>query len=85
MTLILLSTFGLMGKNTLTYIKALPKAIKMIRQAQIGSETQQSGNWWVHTTEEFGATLNEAGFRVEGLEACYRSYADRAFCFNDRK
>lgn len=51
-----------------------------IRQNRRGSRGQAEGVYWVHSTEEFGRTLEQAGFEVKELRPCYRGYSDLAIC-----
>ena len=45
-----------------------------------GSRGQADGVYWLHSTDEFGDALKEAGFSVDRLEPCYRGYSDLAVC-----
>ncbi|MEM9621982.1 MAG: class I SAM-dependent methyltransferase [Pseudomonadota bacterium] len=68
------------GVNTKKYLQSIPKWPDMIAQAREGGKTQVEGAWWMHETDEFGATLEAAGFQLQGLTACYCGFADRAIC-----
>jgi ubiquinone/menaquinone biosynthesis C-methylase UbiE len=52
----------------------------VISSTRRGSSYQSQGGYWLHSTQEFGDKLSEAGFIVEKLEPCYRGYADLAVC-----
>lgn len=60
--------------------KFLLSSVEIIRQNNRGSKNQDEGAYWLHTTQEFGETLSEAGLRVEDLRPCYRDYCDLAVC-----
>jgi ubiquinone/menaquinone biosynthesis C-methylase UbiE len=51
-----------------------------LRQNRRGSQGQADGTYWLHSTEQFGEALEEAGFQVEQLRTCYRDYCDLAVC-----
>ena len=61
-------------------IRFVINGFETIRQNRKGSKGQALGNYWLHSTEEFGRTLFEHGFRVELLRTCYRGYCDLAVC-----
>ncbi len=71
---------ALKGINTKKYIQSIPKWPQMLASAREGGKTQVEGAWWTHETQEFGETLETAGFEVDGLTACYCGFADRAVC-----
>ena len=60
--------------------KFLANSVEIIRQNSRGQKNQESGNYWLHTTHEFGRAMSEAGFIVEDLRPCYRDYCDLAVC-----
>jgi ubiquinone/menaquinone biosynthesis C-methylase UbiE len=62
------------------YAKALLEAREVLKQNRKTSKGQESGRYWLHSTQEFGDTLTRAGFAVEELRQCYRDYADLAIC-----
>jgi len=62
------------------YTKALIEARELLKQNRKTTKGQESGRYWLHTTEQFGASLREAGYRVEELSRCYRNYCDLAVC-----
>lgn len=62
------------------YARAFLEGREVIRQSQRSTKGQESGRYWLHSTEEFGRCLSEAGFTVEELRPCYRDYADMAVC-----
>lgn len=53
---------------------------EIIRQNNRGLKNQDDGAYWLHTTQEFGKTLDDSGFLVEELRPCYRDYCDLAIC-----
>lgn len=61
-------------------LKLLKGNIENIRQNRKGSQGQAEGVYWLHSTEEFGKALSEAGFLVVTLRECYRGYSDLAVC-----
>lgn len=61
----------------------LVSCAEIYRQNSRGSKNQQDGAYWLHSTNEFGKALNEAGFTVEELRPCYRDYCDLAVCRKD--
>jgi ubiquinone/menaquinone biosynthesis C-methylase UbiE len=62
------------------YAKALIESREILKQNRKATKAQESGRYWLHTTEEFGASLRETGFELEELSECYRGYADLAIC-----
>ncbi|MFM8354456.1 MAG: class I SAM-dependent methyltransferase [Gammaproteobacteria bacterium] len=56
------------------------KGFGSIIQNRKGAQGQGKGRYWLHSTEEFGALLEDAGFDVELLDTCYRGYCDLAVC-----
>ena len=71
----LLKTRGLYH-TVVTFIRGLPVA----RANRTILRLQKEGVYWTHTTDQFGSALNEAGFRVNQLDTCYKGYSDRAIC-----
>ena len=61
-------------------LRFVKNGFETIRQNRKGSKGQASGNYWLHSTDEFDRTLSEHGFRVELLRTCYRGYCDLAVC-----
>lgn len=51
-----------------------------ILQNRKGAKGQDNGNYWLHSTDEFGAFLSNVGYQVERLQSCYRGYCDLAVC-----
>ena len=49
------------------------EAIRQNRRARID---QREGRMWLHTTEEFRAIVERAGFDVSVCKPCYRGYGD---------
>jgi ubiquinone/menaquinone biosynthesis C-methylase UbiE len=62
------------------YAKALLESREILKQNRRATKGQESGRYWLHSTEEFGATLESVGFKVDELFECYRGYADFAVC-----
>ena len=61
-------------------LKLFQKNLENLRQNRRGSQGQAEGVYWLHSTEEFGRILEDAGFEVEMLRPCYRGYSDLAVC-----
>ncbi|MEQ8485711.1 MAG: methyltransferase domain-containing protein [Pseudomonadales bacterium] len=62
------------------YARALIEAREVIKQNIKTSKGQESGRYWLHSTEAFKQSLSEAGFNVLEASRCYRNYADMAVC-----
>jgi ubiquinone/menaquinone biosynthesis C-methylase UbiE len=62
------------------YVKALLDAREVLKQNRKSTKGQESGRYWLHSTDAFGKTLSECGFDVEEIFPCYRGYADLAIC-----
>lgn len=62
------------------YARALIEAREVIKQNIKTSKGQESGRYWLHSTESFTQSLTEAGFNVLEASRCYRNYADMAVC-----
>jgi ubiquinone/menaquinone biosynthesis C-methylase UbiE len=62
------------------YARGLLEGREVMRQNRQSTKGQASGRYWLHSTDEFGASLEHAGFIVEELSPCYRGYADMAVC-----
>jgi ubiquinone/menaquinone biosynthesis C-methylase UbiE len=62
------------------FAKAFLEGREVMKQNQQTAKGQESGRYWLHSTQEFGRSLSEAGFTVEELKSCYRGYADMAVC-----
>lgn len=62
------------------YARTLLEGREILKQNRKATKGQQSGRYWLHTTEEFGDALRDAGFKIHELESCYREYADLAIC-----
>lgn len=70
-----------MKKHTVgKYVKALMDNKEIAKQNKQVSKAQQSGRYWLHTTEEFEGKLSECGFVVDEVFPCYRGYSDLAVC-----
>jgi ubiquinone/menaquinone biosynthesis C-methylase UbiE len=61
-------------------VKAFFESREVLKQNRRSTRGQQSGRYWLHSTEEFGQFLTQSGFIVEELTSCYREYADMAIC-----
>lgn len=61
-------------------VRFFVKGIEIVRQNRRGSRNQLEGEYWLHTTQEFGEVLSKAGFVIEELRPCYRDYCDLAIC-----
>lgn len=61
-------------------LKLLKNNVENIRQNRRGAQGQAEGLYWLHSTEEFGQVLEQAGFSVLTLRECYRGYSDLAVC-----
>jgi ubiquinone/menaquinone biosynthesis C-methylase UbiE len=68
------------SKQVGRYAKGLIEAREVMRQNRQSTKGQSTGRYWLHSTEEFGESLEKAGFIVEELASCYRDYADMAVC-----
>jgi len=62
------------------YAKGLVEAREVMKQNRQSAKGQESGRYWLHSTQEFGESLESAGFKVLELFPCYRGYADLAVC-----
>lgn len=62
------------------YARGLVEAREVTKQNRRTSKGQQTGRYWMHSTQEFGEALADAGFTVRELSRCYRDYADMAVC-----
>jgi ubiquinone/menaquinone biosynthesis C-methylase UbiE len=62
------------------YVKGLLESREVLKQNRKATKGQKSGRYWLHSTEEFGESLRQSGFKVEELRSCYRGYADFAIC-----
>lgn len=62
------------------YARTLVEGRELLKQNRKTTKGQESGRYWLHTTEEFGQTLSDTGFFVEEIGRCYRNYADFAIC-----
>lgn len=61
-------------------VRTFVESREVLRQNRRSTRGQKSGRYWLHSTEEFGHYLTQAGFTVEELASCYRDYADMAIC-----
>lgn len=62
------------------YARTLIEGRELLKQNRRTTKGQESGRYWLHTTEEFGDSLRRAGFEVQELSRCYRNYSDLAVC-----
>ncbi|MBX3706297.1 MAG: class I SAM-dependent methyltransferase [Pseudomonadales bacterium] len=62
------------------YAKGLIEAREVMKQNRQSTKGQKSGRYWLHSTDDFGKSIADAGFEIEELFACYRGYADLAVC-----
>lgn len=62
------------------YARTLVEGRELLKQNRKTTKGQESGRYWLHTTEEFGQTISSVGFRVDEIGRCYRNYADYAIC-----
>ncbi len=62
------------------FARALIEGRELLKQNRRTTMGQESGRYWLHTTQEFGQTLENSGFKVEELSRCYRNYSDLAIC-----
>ena len=62
------------------YARALIGAREVLRQNRRTTLGQESGRYWLHSTDELGEALERAGFVVAELSSCYRQYCDFAVC-----
>ncbi len=61
-------------------IKAFVKGRKALGQNRLIRREQDAGRYWLHSQDEFGAALVDAGFDVATSERCYRDVCDLAIC-----
>jgi ubiquinone/menaquinone biosynthesis C-methylase UbiE len=61
-------------------VKAFVKGRKAIGQNRLIRREQDAGRYWLHSQDEFGAALVNAGFEVATSERCYRDVCDLAIC-----
>lgn len=62
------------------YARTLLEGREILKQNRRATKGQQSGRYWLHTTDEFGNALRGSGFTIHEIESCYRGYADLAVC-----
>jgi hypothetical protein len=62
------------------YAKGLLEGRDVVKQNRQSAKGQSTGRYWLHSTEDFGQSLEMAGFIVDELFPCYRGYADLAVC-----
>jgi len=60
------------------YLRSLWVGREVLRQNRLTRVGQQSGSYWLHSTEEFRVTLEQSGFNVKEIGSCYRGYCDYA-------
>lgn len=66
--------------NFKRYASKLWEGREVLKQNRRATKGQQSGRYWLHSTEELGIALRNAGFKPKELKSCYRDYADLAVC-----
>lgn len=71
---------SLRSRRIRQYFRTLIEGRELLKQNRRTAKGQASGRYWLHSTEDFGLALDQAGFRVEELSTCYRGYADFAVC-----
>jgi ubiquinone/menaquinone biosynthesis C-methylase UbiE len=62
------------------YVKALLDSREVFKQNRKSTKGQESGRYWLHSTDAFRATLESCGYHVDEVYPCYRDYADLAVC-----
>ena len=68
-------------KRLLSYLTdAVSRGREVLRQNNMTRIAQETGQYWIHETDEFREALISAGFKIQEIEPCYRGYADRAVC-----
>lgn len=70
----------LMREGAIGALRAIPSVLNLILRQREGAAAQDEGSYWIHSTNEFEASLEAVGFHVERAEACYRGYSDLAIC-----
>jgi len=60
--------------------RAIPNALSLFKHQNEGEAAQETGNYWLHSTEEFEEALKDVGFQIEESRSCYRGYSDLAIC-----
>ena len=60
--------------------KAIKKAPALFAHGIKGTKGQTKGNYWTHSTAEFGEAISLNGFDIEELDDCYLGYADLVVC-----
>ena len=63
-----------------SFVNFIAKGQQITKQGINGTKAQSQGEYWLHTTKEFGAILHQSGFHVSKLHDCYRGYCDLAVC-----
>lgn len=64
------------------YLKASREVLKFMNVTRENMNTtkgQESGAYWLHSTDEFMQALESSGLTVQKAEPCYRGYADLAY------
>ena len=62
------------------YTRTLIESREVLKQNRRSTKGQTTGRYWLHSTNQFGETLQQCGYLVEELFPCYRGYADLAVC-----
>ena len=60
------------------YLRSLLIGREVLRQNRLTRAGQETGAYWLHTTEEFKVILEGAGLNVREMGTCYRGYCDYA-------
>ena len=63
-----------------SFIRSLYSVREVLRQNRNARKDQISGGFWLHSTDEFQAILNQIGFHIRDIGQCYRGFADFAIC-----
>ena len=71
---------GIFSKGLKKTVRFFTENWEAARQNKRTSVAQSQGNYWLHSTEEFGTALRDVGFDVIELSQCYRGYSDLAVC-----
>jgi len=67
-------------KGPFTALRTFVEGSEVIRQNQIGSRSQATGEYWTHSEQSFRDKLIECGFTIVDQSKCYRGYCDLAMC-----
>jgi ubiquinone/menaquinone biosynthesis C-methylase UbiE len=67
-------------REFLKHVGSMLSNKEVFRQNRLTALGQNTGQYWLHDTIEFGNILERCGFEVEELDQCYRGYSDLAIC-----